>query len=766
MTKEQNNLPRKGAYFRQSFVFILFISCLPVLFIGGGIYMLSIGKVEKELQASHEKQVERQVDRLHEKVDSMELLVSQLAFDTDMTNSFTHERLEKEFRSTYQLSKLLFMIKDQQPLLSEASLFIDGNVPLLLSPEYSRLSSVAELQEYRSLLEANEDIYWKDTGIAPPILIQLIRSSEDEPSGAYVFKMNQKEIARLLQDLSRYDAGDAFILNEKKEVIFHSGQKKKSTFESFLQESISAQGKNEGSFRTEWKGSMYSVTYGEMKRLHQRWTYVSAAPLTSITAPLITISKFIVVLIVICLITAIILTWYVSKRMYRPIQQFIRLLTGDEKQLFSSHIRDEFQWFAAKWTDLSSESTELQQQMTSQRPHFQQNLLRQLIGGKLNDLPLSHLQEKMKRAGFAFEGMNTIIDLQATGSFLKRSDFTQKDEQLAIFMMKNVFESILCEKGTQLVVLDQGRWSLTGLVTNASIFAQELEVATTDLANWLKQYTGLSLTMTISDPTHDLREIPQLFEWVKKHKQNRRFKNEQQIIRAHKNAKEREEVVFDYPFELENSLIQSLQQENEQAILQDVSNLMCELSKEAKENAYVHPCLMQLVSRIQKEMVQCGVYPPELFTDRNLFSEILDLHDPNQAEEWLMSRVLTPYVIMLAKRKNKSQTLLVERVRQTLHERYMEDISLEICADQEGTSTYTLSKAFKQVTEKNFIEYLTALRIEKAKELLLHTDKKIHDVSEEVGYRHSYFNRIFKKQVGMPPGVYRQTHQHTASKLS
>ncbi len=59
-----------------------------------------------------------------------------------------------------------------------------------------------------------------------------------------------------------------------------------------------------------------------------------------------------------------------------------------------------------------------------------------------------------------------------------------------------------------------------------------------------------------------------------------------------------------------------------------------------------------------------------------------------------------------------------------IHEQYMADISLESCADALGMNSYTLSKAFKQVTGINFIDYVTQIRIEKAKELLVNTNKK------------------------------------------
>ena len=87
----------------------------------------------------------------------------------------------------------------------------------------------------------------------------------------------------------------------------------------------------------------------------------------------------------------------------------------------------------------------------------------------------------------------------------------------------------------------------------------------------------------------------------------------------------------------------------------------------------------------------------------------------------------------------------------------MEEISLDSCAERIGTSSYTLSKSFNKILGINFIDYLTDLRIQKAKELLEGTDMKIGDIAERVGYRHSYFNRIFKKQTGVTPSQFRQS---------
>ncbi|MNJ68620.1 HTH-type transcriptional regulator YesS [compost metagenome] len=102
---------------------------------------------------------------------------------------------------------------------------------------------------------------------------------------------------------------------------------------------------------------------------------------------------------------------------------------------------------------------------------------------------------------------------------------------------------------------------------------------------------------------------------------------------------------------------------------------------------------------------------------------------------------------------------MIEQAMIYLQQNYMNDVSLDSCADEIGTNTFFLSKSFKQVLGHNFIDYLTELRMEKAKELLRGSHLRISEVAEQVGYQHSYFNRIFKKLEGMTPSRYRELSQ-------
>jgi two-component system, response regulator YesN len=66
------------------------------------------------------------------------------------------------------------------------------------------------------------------------------------------------------------------------------------------------------------------------------------------------------------------------------------------------------------------------------------------------------------------------------------------------------------------------------------------------------------------------------------------------------------------------------------------------------------------------------------------------------------------------------------------------------------------SNLFKKEKGVSYVEYLTGVRIEKAKKLLCEKDLKIHEVSNMVGYEDSnYFSRVFKKIVGISPVEYK-----------
>ena len=96
-------------------------------------------------------------------------------------------------------------------------------------------------------------------------------------------------------------------------------------------------------------------------------------------------------------------------------------------------------------------------------------------------------------------------------------------------------------------------------------------------------------------------------------------------------------------------------------------------------------------------------------------------------------------------------------VRRYLEDNYMFDLSLDSVGEILHISPAYLSAQFKKYQKMNFLDCLTALRINAAKELLAAPFRSSAEVASMVGYEDaSYFARAFKKRTGMTPTQYRR----------
>lgn len=90
---------------------------------------------------------------------------------------------------------------------------------------------------------------------------------------------------------------------------------------------------------------------------------------------------------------------------------------------------------------------------------------------------------------------------------------------------------------------------------------------------------------------------------------------------------------------------------------------------------------------------------------------------------------------------------------------YSEDLSAEILASAVYLTPDYLSRLFKKSTGKSISQYIRQYRMEKAKDALLHTRKKVIDIGTQSGYpNYSYFCQSFREYFGSSPEKYRQEH--------
>mgnify|MGYP001470690014 CR=1 FL=1 len=101
----------------------------------------------------------------------------------------------------------------------------------------------------------------------------------------------------------------------------------------------------------------------------------------------------------------------------------------------------------------------------------------------------------------------------------------------------------------------------------------------------------------------------------------------------------------------------------------------------------------------------------------------------------------------------------IHEIEQYLRAFYYEDINLQMLSERFYLSPSHISRTFKQQFGANLSDYVSRLRIEKAKMLLADPDIKISSIASSIGYQdEKYFSKAFKRFVGMSPKQFRNMH--------
>ena len=218
-------------------------------------------------------------------------------------------------------------------------------------------------------------------------------------------------------------------------------------------------------------------------------------------------------------------------------------------------------------------------------------------------------------------------------------------------------------------------------------------------------------------------------------------------------GKEQEE---NYPISLERNLFNSIEIGDLNNIVYCIREYLQWMCKGYEQHTMdVKLKVLELILRAELLERECEGRTYSFVGHGKYLAEIMEINSCQQLQCWLEEKMIEVCKNICSK-KEKNNVDVVKKAKEFIKNNYAKDIDLDEVSQYLQMSPYYFSKLFKKKTGKNFIEYLTQIRLEHAKMLLTNSCKSMKEICMEVGYCDAnYFSRLFKKNVGVSPTEYK-----------
>ncbi|MBQ8085389.1 MAG: response regulator [Lachnospiraceae bacterium] len=213
----------------------------------------------------------------------------------------------------------------------------------------------------------------------------------------------------------------------------------------------------------------------------------------------------------------------------------------------------------------------------------------------------------------------------------------------------------------------------------------------------------------------------------------------------------------DYPINIENALFKSVEEGNINKSVYYCNEFFDWMINSHGQNVMdIKLKVLEFVLRAERIGFESG----GMVYHFNMRSEYLDtinnIQSYDKLKEWFQVKI-SNVCHNIQTKKDESSVDIIRNAKEYIEHNYSKDLILDDVSKEFQISPYYFSKLFKKRTGSTFIEYLTMVRIDKAKQLLRNTTKSMKEICMDIGYSDAnYFSRTFKKNVGVTPSEYKE----------
>lgn len=388
---------------------------------------------------------------------------------------------------------------------------------------------------------------------------------------------------------------------------------------------------------------------------------------------------------------------------------------------------------------------------------IRESLLRDYLLGR-EEYSLGMLQEQLRSNGSSIrvDGCFVLVLLKLD-HYRDALDKYGDDLKLIQYAMSNICLEISAPSyRAETVNMGEGSIVLLLNTDDESCDISSLPELLRRMQSALTEHLRVSVSCTYSDAVRTLEQISMTYKQVVEASMHRLFLGHGCIISAGE-IEQLKSKDYEFPTHKEKQLIDLLMMGR----AADAKSVYCEIVEETADYPYsvVQLAISHLTMTISnvvntiKRNNGLAITKDQDITFLSLLS--VETIDEINAHFFELFEEVT---LRLHQKRSSKHEELIRRIHDIIERDYGDyQLSLNHIAQELDMSPVYISRLYKQMTMKSLTDVIAEVRMNKAKELLLHSDLPIADIAERTGFTNSsYFYRTFKRCNGVTPNEYRR----------
>ncbi len=286
----------------------------------------------------------------------------------------------------------------------------------------------------------------------------------------------------------------------------------------------------------------------------------------------------------------------------------------------------------------------------------------------------------------------------------------------------------------------------------------------TIICNSLLTHDTNKIAIGVGNIYNNIMSLPFSFEQSKDAADLKYFNDKQTIFYAWKQKSILRSLVYEYPYDKGNELLDSIFESNVNQTLNKLDAFWeeVELSLKYFSQDHIKNIAVLLLNSMEQRLVKSKFSLYDIVGISQPFEHYVSSFNSFHILKNDIKNIIIKIITYLSNVYDNIKTSSYNAIKQAVkyvEVNYAKKISLVQIAEHVSLSTSYFSIQFKTETGKNFTDYLNDYRLEKSKELLRTTHLKIYEIAFKVGYKNpKYFTDIFKKNFSISPNEYKKKY--------